>query len=61
MNESWKRSRKPSLFKFFNEDMPPVLKFYRWVLFKGALLLLVTRMVLYEDMEFVVDKNSSRF
>lgn len=40
--------------------MPPVLKFHRWVLFKGALLF-VTRMLLYEDIEFVADKNSSGF
>lgn len=46
------------LYSSINEDMPPVLKFYGRVLFKGAVLL-VTRMVLYEDIEFVVDKNSA--
>lgn len=47
VNENWKRSRKPSLFKFSNEIRLPVLKFYKFELFKGDLLL--TRIVLNED------------
>ena len=49
VNESWKIPRKPSLFKFSSEAILPILKFHKFVLFKGDLLPRLIRMVLYED------------